>query len=391
MDLFGWFRSRDGKKTVESTEAAEEPHLPRLSLDDSLGNPDPEVRITAVHSITGIGAPAIPLLINTLSDESWRVRRAAGTGLAGIGLPAVEPMILALDGARTDVKREIIRALTLIGNPAFPALVAALDNPSADIRSGVVGAIARINAPERGEALTKALSDSEQSVRAAAAEAFGHLPDEQGIPVLLGLLADPVEKVRNAAIKACIQIGKPAVAPLIRTLEGSGPEIRIYAEEALIGIGSDGRTDVIELLHHEIPGMRQSGVRILGGIRDLNTVSHLVGALADSDPEVRNAAIAALSGFGKSALPEITAAFESADLRVREGAMEILAGMGEPAIPSLVVYLKSEDPSVKKRAAVILGEIGSFEAHEPLTDLLHDSDPSVRREAFEAIEQIKRR
>jgi HEAT repeat protein len=71
--------------------------------------------------------------------------------------------------------------------------------------------------------------------------------------------------------------------------------------------------------------------------------------------------------------------------------MEILAGIGEPAIPSLIVYLKNEDPSVKKRAAVILGEIGSFEAHEPLTDLLHDSDPSVRREAFEAIEQIKRR
>ncbi len=390
MGLFKWLRSRDETKE-ERTESVDESHLPRLSLDDSLGNSDPEVRITAVHSISGIGAPAIPLLINCLNDESWRVRRTAGSGLAGIGEPSIEPMIAALDGARTDVRKELIRSLTLIGKPAIPALAAALDHPSEDIRAGAVGAIARINAPERGEALTKALSDSDQSVRAAAAEAFGHLPDEQGIPVLLRLLADPVERVRNAAILACIRIGKPAVGPLIVALGDPERGISPYAEEALIGIGSAGRTEVIELLHHENPVIRQSGVRILGGIRDMNTVSHLVGALADADPEVRNAAIAALSGFGKMALPEITAAFESSDLRIREGAMEILAGIGEPAIPSLIVYLKNEDPSVKKRAAVILGEIRSFEAHEPLTDLLHDSDPSVRREAFEAIEQIKRR
>ena len=76
MGLFKWLRSRDEEKEVR-TESMEEAHLPRLSLDDSLGNPDPEVRIAAVHSISGIGAPAILLLINTLRDESWRVRRAA--------------------------------------------------------------------------------------------------------------------------------------------------------------------------------------------------------------------------------------------------------------------------------------------------------------------------
>ncbi len=57
----------------------------------------------------------------------------------------------------------------------------------------------------------------------------------------------------------------------------------------------------------------------------------------------------------------------------------------------MITYLSHDDPVMKKRAAVVLGEIGNYEAHEPLTDLIHDSDPGVRRVAFEALEQIKRR
>ncbi|MDO8841110.1 HEAT repeat domain-containing protein, partial [Methanocalculus sp.] len=130
-------------------------------------------------------------------------------------------------------------------------------------------------------------------------------------------------------------------------------------------------------------------VRMLGRIKDPNTVSHLIGVLADPDPEVRTSAIVALTGIGKGSLPELTAAFENSDVRIREGAMEILAGIGEPAVASLIVYLKNEDPSVRIRAMVILGEIGSHEAHEPITDLLRDSDPGVRREAFEALERVR--
>jgi len=195
--------------------------------------------------------------------------------------------------------------------------------------------------------------------------------------------------VRDAAITACTRLGKMAVPPLIKALKEGDISIRPRIEEVIVRIGTPARNDVTTLLQDQDREIRRSAVRMLGRIKDPNTVSHLIGSLADPDPEVRTSAIAALISIGKNALPEITAAFESGDLRIREGAMEILAGIGEPAVASLIVYLRSDDPAVRRRATVILGEIGSHEAHEPLTDLLRDTDPGVRRDAFDALERVR--
>ena len=381
-------RFGSGGHKVEE-EVTEEAHLPRLSLDDTLGNPDPEVRLHAVSSIAEIGPAAVPLLITALHDESWRVRRGAATGLIRILEPAIDPLINNFEGARTDVRMEITRALTLIGDRAFPALVSALEDPSPEIRSGVVAAIGMMEGQKRFDPLERALKDNDPDVRTAAALAFGYLPDDKAIPTLLILLGDDVESVRDAAIDACTRLGVAAIAPLINALEEVNLDIRARIEEIIVRIGSLARTDLIELLQHQEPMMRRSAVRMLGKIKDPNTVSHLIGTLADPDLEVRTAAVIALTGIGKAALPEITAAFENDDVRIREGAMQILAGIGEPAVASLIVYLKNDDPAIRRRATVILGEIGSHEAHEPLTDLIRDDDPAVRREAFEALERIR--
>jgi len=378
----------DNKKIEE--EGEEEAHLPRLSLDETLGSPDPEVRLHAVSAIGEIGKAAIPLLITALHDESWRVRRGAAAGLIRIREPAVAPMIRTFEGGRSDVRRELIRALHLIGDTAFPSLVSALNSPSPEIRSGAIETIALMGGERRVEPLNKALSDEDPMVRAAAARAYGYLPDDRAIPTLLLLFGDHDERVRNAAIHACTQLGTTAIPPLIQALQGADPEIRPRIEEAMTQIGSPASGKITPLLQHEDPTMRVTGIRILGRIRDLNAVSHLIGALADPDPEVRDGAIIALTAFGPSALPEVTAAFESQESRIREGAMEILAGIGEPAVPTLVRYLRNEDPAVRRQATVVLGEIGSHEAHEPLTDLLRDSDPTVRRQAFEALERLRR-
>jgi HEAT repeat protein len=55
------------------------------------------------------------------------------------------------------------------------------------------------------------------------------------------------------------------------------------------------------------------------------------------------------------------------------------------------MVLKDDQSDVRKRAALLLGEIGDPKAADHLTGLLSDSNVSVRREAFEALEMIKKR
>jgi HEAT repeat protein len=82
--------------------------------------------------------------------------------------------------------------------------------------------------------------------------------------------------------------------------------------------------------------------------------------------------------------------FREGDLRVRIGAMEALWMIGQPSTTPLIMVLKDNQSDVRKRAALLLGEIGDPKAIDHLTTLLTDENVAVRREAFEALEMIKK-
>ena len=83
--------------------------------------------------------------------------------------------------------------------------------------------------------------------------------------------------------------------------------------------------------------------------------------------------------------------FREGNLRMRTGAMEALWMLGQPATTPLIMVLKDDQTDVRKRAALLLGEIGDQKAVDHLTNMLSDENVSVRREAFEALEMIKKR
>ena len=64
---------------------------------------------------------------------------------------------------------------------------------------------------------------------------------------------------------------------------------------------------------------------------------------------------------------------------------------GQPATTPLIMVLKDEQVDVRKRAVLLLGEIGDQKAVDHLTGMLSDENPVVRKEAFEALEMIKKR
>jgi HEAT repeat protein len=65
--------------------------------------------------------------------------------------------------------------------------------------------------------------------------------------------------------------------------------------------------------------------------------------------------------------------------------------LAQPATTPLIMVLKDEQSDVRKRACLLLGEIGDEKAREHLTNLLTDENVAVRKEAFEALEMLKKR
>ena len=63
----------------------------------------------------------------------------------------------------------------------------------------------------------------------------------------------------------------------------------------------------------------------------------------------------------------------------------------EDAVPRLAAQLAHADPRVRRAVAVALARIGTHEAAEPLRQALHDSEPTVRLPALQALDGTRSR
>jgi HEAT repeat protein len=93
----------------------------------------------------------------------------------------------------------------------------------------------------------------------------------------------------------------------------------------------------------------------------LPSVTELVPALDDPDPDIRLAAVISLA---------------------------MQAEQAKPAVAKLLERLRDEHPLVRQAAADTLGTLQAVEAVEPLIALLHDGSVDVRRSAALALGKI---
>jgi HEAT repeat protein len=123
---------------------------------------------------------------------------------------------------------------------AVPPLADALRDPQEDVRFAAAKALKAIGAAARDAApeLIDVLDDDAPKVRRAAAGAVVWLvPPDEGVPVLVPILADEDTTVRWAAARALGNYGSHAVSDLIAVLGDDDPVLRAGAAEALGQIG----------------------------------------------------------------------------------------------------------------------------------------------------------
>jgi hypothetical protein len=139
-------------------------------------------------ALAGIGNPAVPSLLQALTNQDYRIRDAAATGLMWerACLDQVVPALVArLNDTNPSVRNEATIALGALGSCpeiAVPALTAACSNGNALSRSLTLVSLGQFetNASSAIPTIKTALNDPDAQVRSSAAFALQQInPDAQ--------------------------------------------------------------------------------------------------------------------------------------------------------------------------------------------------------------------
>jgi len=219
---------------------------------------------------------------------------------------------------------------------------------------------------EAGKQYLKDLSSRDWYKRHITARAFGRWLNPENAPILIPLLKDKSENIRDGVAETLEEIGSPATEPLI----------------------------TLALLDTESPLSRHQTARILGSIKDMRAVEPLIVVLtADNVEDVRRTAAWALGEIKdeRAVQPLIQALKEDKSEIVRRVAAWALGEIQDlRAVEPLVQVLREGSDTVRIAAIEALGEIGDSVVIEPLTQALNDRSKEVQKAAKVVLEKMKK-
>ena len=281
--------------------------------------------------------------------------------------PTIDDLEQYLADSDPGVRRTAVATLTEHTPDGYaPALFAALDDTDASVRrtsaDGIRELIEVLPGPEAARAY---LASRDTVVRAAAVYLLAaRRAGDAG--QYRGALTDPDHRVRIEAVRALVSVDD--VDGVVAATRDENREVRIAAAAGLATLGRD-----------------------IKGTQGARAVSALV---ADPDPLVRAAALAALGELGCSTddFAVVEKALQAPAWQVRVGAVRALAGaaaeLSVPAISGLAQAVADAHLDVRKAAVLSLTRwAGEATARDALSVALKDSDADVRAYARRALER----
>jgi HEAT repeat protein len=293
-------------------------------------------------------------ITNVETRRSEPLKKAVVTALIQMGYSAIPPIFELLKSGRGLGFSSLIETVFVdIGPAAVNPLVAVLNHPDTQLRYTAASILVRIGNPSI-QPLTDLLLNKDKALQ------------ELAVSTLDKLKWQPTKNNKGAVYfvhkrqwTSCVEIGKPAVEPLINVLRDKDVKVR------------------------------EKVAQTLGKIGDSSAVPALIAAAKDKEYQVRCEVLEALVNIGDSQVVEVLInALKDQHFRVRYTAVEGLAKIGDArVVDPIIALLKDKDVLVSRTSAWALGEFGDSRAVEPLIALLerNNVDSDVRRAAARSL------
>ncbi len=240
------------------------------------------------------------------------------------------------------------------------------------------------------EQLLAMLHDEKSVVRWTAIETLGLLGDAVPLDPLIAVLSTDSWSMKMAALRALKALKKlPSLEQCTQLFNDADWQLRQALIEALDAARKPlfGRF-LVDTLSDDREEVRDAASQALGNLAQDAPVALLLSVLHTGSPEAREAAAESLGRLGPYAPKR-----DLLDALHQRGTCQHAAralGMLGPSAPiaSLLEATGSAFAEVRASAAKALGALKNTLAFSPLSLLLQDADPHVRRAAIEAIEEI---
>lgn len=215
-------------------------------------------------------------------------------------------------------------------------------------------------------------------------------------------LTSPNQKVRDAEVLNLVQSGhlidaltstenpnqdptSPSNVESVKIRQNAADSVnRLAASHA---INDRQALDNLFLLRKDsdsgVKATATTGLALLGSANVANR-NYIISKLKDGDPDIRSAAVDALSKIGGVATAEKIDPLLK-DQAAQDSAQTALQNIGDPAVPLLVAHLSDPDIAFRQRIVTMLGQIASPQSVPNLVKVAATDQPSVRRLALVAL------
>ena len=269
--------------------------------------------------------------------------------------------------------------INLLSNP---------NNPSQKQREAVT-ALGFRSDPKIFDVLSQVITENRHGVAFRAVEVLARHPNQKTYELLVKSL--PNQYGRASSI--LIDIGPPALKPLINSLESDDSKQRKYSALVLGRIySSKSLSSLIKILEtDEDSSVRKNAAISLAKLNDSRALDPLIKAWGDEDLDVRREVSRALVSFGKRAIKPLTKIMlEHDEVYFRWRAAWCLGRINDStAEDDLIKALKDEAPEVQWIAIEALKKVGSDKSEDSLTNMLSAGDIGLSNKAKDALEWIK--
>lgn len=426
-------------------------HMARYALEPIPGNAVDKALVEALGKVDGnllagvIGSigvrknpKAVPTLATFLHYRDPVVVQAAARALGSIGgNAAIKALMEFLPKAAPDeqlaVSEGLLRAAeTLVEQQKIDAAMKVYDalrkvEGAHQLRTAALRGAAMTRGENSRSMLVDALRGDDYSQAAAAARiaqfltspeitlafatelprlspdrqilvihALARRGDKAALPALTSLaIACPEKRVRLEAIRSLAQLGDPSIHPvLVDALGNSDADISRASQEALASLqGPAVDKAVINLINSTSAQQRLTGFDLAARRRMISAVPLLIKASADTDIQIRKAAVRRLGELAShedlpSLLDMLSAAKAPEDIESVEQALSAVclrAPNRDEVVQRLASPLGQARPPQKIALLRCISAVGAEKSLPYIATALQGSDPQVRAAAIRAL------
>ena len=385
------------RKSTETT-ATTKPEKPKVKsvvdLAKELTSNDQAIRLESANALADMekrAAFATPDLAKAMrNDPNVQVKRAASRALKNIGPTGerryrVEAFLYGLGDPDETVRKTAKEGLDELGkldSRDQPVLLEALaTSPSPVVQNAALDTLLNLElTPDEAlKTFTPLLKKQDaKELRVKAAEALGRTKVDKTKPerdklyaTLFEALGDDDVRVREAAMKGLTALGsKPDDLNKLR--------VKLHDKSVPLAV----RVWACQSIGDMMP-------------KPASAPQEVLDALAQGDPQLKRAALAALAKLGNvvGAADALERALTDPDKEVRHQALAGLGNLGKEAGTSTIKskisnMMVDPDPAIRKDAADVLRKLDPEELLRSYSRALNKGSPEQRKEAADALRAI---